>query len=47
MCSLDRHEFWLEDPIDLRSTRLNFILQDTFKDTPIGHILRAQIHAKL
>ena len=37
------HNFWLEGPIDLRPTRLNCILQDLFRDTPLDHILRAQI----
>ena len=27
------HNFWLEGPIDLRTTRLNYILQDLFRDT--------------
>ena len=37
------HNFWLEGPIDLRPTRLNCILQDLFRDTPLDHIARAQI----
>ena len=40
------HNFWLEGPIDTRSTRLNCILQDLFRDTPLGHSWRAQICAK-
>ena len=30
------HDFWLEGQIDLRTTRLNYILQDLFRDTPLG-----------
>ena len=30
-------------PSDLRPTRLNCILQDLFRDTPLDHIARAQI----
>ena len=30
-------------PIDTRSTRLNCILQDLSRDTPLDHIARAQI----
>ena len=37
------HNFWLEGPIDLRPTRLNCILQDLFRDTPLDLIWRAQI----
>ena len=40
------HKFWLEGPIDkilISPTRLNYILQDLFRDTPIDHIWRAQI----
>ena len=37
------HIFWLEGPIHLRPTRLNCILQDLFRDTPLDHIARAQI----
>ena len=33
-------------PIDLRPTRLNSILQDLFRDTPLDHIWRAEICAK-
>ena len=40
------HNFWLEGPIDQRPTRLNSILQDHFRDTPLHHIWRAQICAK-
>ena len=32
------HNFWLGGPIDLRSMRLNCILQDLFRDTPHNHI---------
>ena len=35
------HNFWLEGPIDLRTTHLNYILQDLFRDTPFDHIWRA------
>ena len=34
------HNFWLEDSIDLRTTRLNHILQDFSRDTPLDHIWR-------
>ena len=37
------HNFWLEGPIDLRTTRLNYILQDLFRDTPLNQIWSAQI----
>ena len=37
------HNFWLEGSIDLRPTRLNSILQDT----PLDHILLAQIHGQI
>ena len=37
------HNFWLGGPIDLRSTRLNCILQDLFRDTLLDHIWSAQI----
>ena len=37
------HTFWLGTPIDIKSTHLNCILQDLFRDTPLDHILRAQI----
>ena len=36
----------MEGPIDLRPTRLNCILQDLFRDTPLDHIWRAQICSK-
>ena len=32
-------------PIDARSTRLNCIVQDLSRDTPVDHIWRAQICA--
>ena len=35
--------FWLEGPIDLRTTRPNYILQDIFWDNTIDHIWGAQI----
>ena len=31
------HNFLLEGPIDLIPTRLNCILQDLFRDTPLDH----------
>ena len=37
------HNFQLEDPIDLRPTHLNCILQDLFRDTPLDHDWHAQI----
>ena len=37
------HNFWLEGPIDLRTMRLNYILQDLSRDTPLDHISSAQI----
>ena len=39
------HNFWLGGPNDKRSMRLNCILQDLFRDTPLDHIWRAQIRA--
>ena len=36
--------FWLGSRIDTRSMRLNWILQHLFRDTPLDHICRAQIH---
>ena len=41
------HNFWLDGPIDLRTTRLNFFLQDLFRDTPLDQIWRAQIRAQI
>ena len=41
--NINSHNFWLEGPIDLRLMRLNCILQDLFRDTPLDHIARAQI----
>ena len=41
------HNFWLEGPIDLRRTRLNCIMQDLFRDTPLDHIWGAQIRAQI
>ena len=41
------HNFWLEVPINLRPTRLNCILQDLFRDTPLDHIWRYQIRAQI
>ena len=35
--------FWLEGPIDLRPTRLNCILQDLFRDTPLDYIWRSNM----
>ena len=32
------HNFWLGGPFDTRSMRLNCILQDLFRDTPLDHI---------
>ena len=37
------HNFWLEGPLDLNTTRLNCILQDLFRGTPLDHIWRSQI----
>ena len=39
------HNSWLGGPIDTRSMRLNCILQDLFRDTPLDHILRSQMCA--
>ena len=39
------HNFWLGGPIDLRSTLLNCILQDLFRDTPTGHIYHTEMRA--
>ena len=39
--------FWLEGPIDTRSMRLNCILQDLFRDTPLDHIWCAQVRAHI
>ena len=41
------HNFWLEGPIDLRPTRLNCILQDLFRDTPLDHIWRTEIRTQI
>ena len=41
------HNFWLDGPIDLRTTRLNFFLQDLFRDTPLDHIWNAKICAQI
>ena len=41
------HNFWLGAPVDTRSTHLNCILQDLFRDTPLDHIWGAQIHAQI
>ena len=38
---------WREGPNDLRATRLNCILQDLFRDTPLDHIWGAQIRAQI
>ena len=40
-------DFWLEGPIDLRPTRLNCILQDLFRYTPLDHIWRAQVCSQI
>ena len=37
------HNFWLERLIDLRTTRLNYFLQDLFRDIPLDHIWSTQI----
>ena len=34
---------FINGPIDLRTTRLNYILQDLFRDTPLDQIWSAQI----
>ena len=39
------HNFWLGDPIDLKPTRLNCILQDLFRHASLYHIWSAQIRA--
>ena len=41
------HNFWLGGPIHIRSTRLNCIWQDLFRDIPLDHIWRAQIRAQI
>ena len=41
------HNFWLVGPIDLRPMRLNCILLDLFRDTPLDHIWGAQIRAQI
>ena len=41
------HNFWLGGPIDARSTRLNCILQDLSRDTPLDHIWRTQIRSQI
>ena len=40
------HNYSLEGTIDLRPTRLNCILQDLFRDTPLDHIWCAQMCVK-
>ena len=39
------HKFWLGGPIDTRPMRLNYILQDLVRDTPLDNIWRTQIRA--
>ena len=39
-----RHNFWV-GPIDQRSMRLNYILQNIFRDTPLKYIQCIQIRA--
>ena len=41
------HNFLLEGPIDLRPMRLNCILQDLFRHTPLDHIWCAQIRTQI
>ena len=41
------HNFRLGGPIDTRFMRLNCILQDLFRDTPLDHIWHAQIRAQI
>ena len=41
------HNFWLGGPIDTRSIRLNCILQDLFRDTPLDHNWHTQISAQI
>ena len=41
------HYFWLLGPMDARSTRLNCILQEHFRDAPFDHIRCAKIRAQI
>ena len=41
------HNFWLDGPIDLRTMRLNFFLQDLIRDTPLDHIWSGKICAQI
>ena len=41
------HNFSLGGPIDLESMRLNCILQDLFRDTPLDHVWYAQIRTQI
>ena len=41
------HNFRLGGPIDTRLMRLNCILHDLFRDTPLDHIWHAQIRAQI
>ena len=36
------HKFWLEGPMDLRSSPLSYIFHALFRETPLGHVHRAQ-----
>ena len=38
------HNFWPGGPIDEWSTLLNCILQDLFRDTPLDHFKRPNVH---
>ena len=41
------HNFWLEGPTDLRSTLLSYIFHALFRDTPLGHVYRAQPNSQI
>ena len=41
------HNFWPEGPTDLRSTPLSYIFHALFRDTPLGHVYRAQPNSQI
>ena len=45
--SISGHNFWLEWPTDLRSTPLSYIFNALFRDTPLGHVHRAQPNSQI
>ena len=41
------HNFWLEGHTDLRSTPLSYIFHALSRDTPLGHVYRAQTNSQI